>query len=577
MDSSKFLSNYKLWLGDDYFSEFHDELASISSDPAEIRERFYKELDFGTAGIRGIMGAGLNRLNVMIVRKVSTAIARFIRGKGTGAMHRGVVVGYDSRINSERFAKEAASVLAGHGITTYIHSSLSPVPLLSYSVRELNCEMGVMITASHNPKEYNGYKVYGPDGAQLSPDDSELITLKMKRIADLRKLRSFDFEELISKGEIKYCPDIIVGSYMKTVRALLPDNSPAESHTEDLKVVYTPLHGAGAAFVPEILKSIGVGTVKTVKKQMIPDGNFPTVPVPNPENSDVYKLALKEAARIDADIIIATDPDSDRTGACVKTEDGRYRLLTGNEIGEILLMRRISLNKSKNPFVVSTLVSTRIASKICKAEKVKYIDVLTGFKFIGEQIKIHEENGDGKFIFGFEESYGYLAGSYCRDKDAVASCMLICEAAAYYKSRGMTIASGLSEIYEKTGAQHEIQTSLVLSGESGAAEMKRLMSAVRLAGADILTEQRPDYYMDLLENKKFVKTASGKYRVSAEKDFPISDVLYYSYDGFWFCLRPSGTEPKIKVYFGAEGASEAEAVNNADELKKRVMARINAL
>ena len=576
MAEINYLKEYKKWSQDPYFSIFHDELSSLSDD-AEIRERFYKNLDFGTAGIRGVMGAGINRLNVFIVRKVSTAIARHVRGKGIAAVKRGIVIGYDSRINSLEFAKEAASVFAGNGIKTYFHPEISPVPLLSFSVRNLGCEMGIMITASHNPKEYNGYKVYGSDGAQLSPEDSEIITKKMSRIVDIAKLRSFDFNSLLESGMICYCPPTVRGSYMKAVRELLPEDCSDTSNTRDLKVVYTALHGAGAGFVPEILRSIGVGTVKTVKKQMIPDGAFPTVPVPNPENADVYELALKEAKKIDADIIIATDPDSDRTGACVKREDGQYQLLTGNEIGEILLIRRIKLNKSADPFAVSTLVSTRIASLICKAEGVKYIDVLTGFKFIGEQIKLLEETGKGKFIFGFEESYGFLAGSYCRDKDAVASCMLICEAAAYYKKRGMSIVSGLEEIYKTTGAQHEIQTSLVLKGESGSAEMQRIMTAVRKLGGNILDYQKPVYYLDLLNNKRYVRTATGRFTAREEKEFPVSDVLYYSYDDFWFCLRPSGTEPKIKIYFGACGSSGPDAKNNAEKLKEKVMRRIDSL
>lgn len=577
MADNTFMKEYKIWSSDEYFLQYRDELNAVSGDPEEIRDRFYKELDFGTAGIRGVMGAGLNRLNTVIVRKVSTAIARSIRSKGSSAIKSGVVIGYDSRINSDVFSKEAASVFAGYGIKTYYHSEISPVPLLSYSVRNLKCAMGVMITASHNPKEYNGYKVYGPDGAQLSPEDSDVITGKMKRIVDLTKLRSFDFDELLKEGKIEYCPQTVKDTYMKTVRELLPEDCAERSGTGALKVVYTALHGAGAKFVPEILKMTGIGTVKTVKAQMVPDGSFPTVPVPNPENADVYKLALKEAKKIGADIIIATDPDSDRTGACVKREDGEYQLLTGNEIGEILLMRRIKLNKSPKPFAVSTLVSTRVAGLICKAENVQYVDVLTGFKFIGEQIKLREENGDGKFIFGFEESYGYLAGSYCRDKDAVASCMLICEAAAYYKSRGMSLISALDEIYAKVGAQHEIQTSLVLSGESGAIEMKRIMSAVRGLRENVLGDAKPEFYLDLKENRRYVKTKNGSFRAYEEKEFPVSDVLYYSYDNFWFCLRPSGTESKIKVYFGAGGASRQEAVNNTAELKKRVMDRIKAL
>ena len=573
----KYLSEYRRWATDPYFSAYHAELASIADDPAEIRERFYKEPDFGTAGIRGVMEAGLNRINIPLVRKVSTAIARYVNSLGRAKAKQGIVIGYDSRNNSLEFAREAAAVFAGHGIRTYIHKAISPVPLLSYSVRTLGTAMGVMITASHNPKQYNGYKVYGPDGAQLSPEDSAEISRRMSRIADLRKLQVFNFDALLAAGNIEYCPDCVVENYFKTVRALLPENVAEHSGTAGLKVVYTALHGAGALFVPKILKEIGVGKVYPVKSQMAPDGNFPTVPVPNPESPDAYKKALAIARRTGADLIIATDPDSDRTGACVKNRNGEYELITGNEIGEILLLRRIELNKKPRPFAVSTLVSTRLAEQICRGKGVKYVDVLTGFKFIGEQIKLLEEQGNGHFIFGFEESYGFLAGSYCRDKDAVASCMLLCEAAAFYKQRGLTLIDALEEIYAEFGAQHEIQTSLQLEGESGAAEMQRLLTAVRALGPDILPGDRPAYYMDLLNNKRWKRTAKGGYRVYEEKEFPISDVLYYSYGDFWFCLRPSGTEPKIKVYFGCTGASRADAASNAEKLKKRVMAQIRAL
>ena len=568
---------YKIWATDPYFSDFHKELEAIADDPAAIRERFYKELDFGTAGIRGIMGAGINRINIHLVRKVSTAVSRYIRSLGAASMKRGVVIGYDSRNLSKDFAREAASVFAGHGIKVYIHDDICPVPVLSYSVRELKTSMGIMITASHNPKEYNGYKVYGPDGAQLSPEDSEQISARMKRIADYRKMKIFSFESMLGNGTVSYCPAALKKDYLGVVRALIPENSPADSDLAALKVVYTPLHGAGAGYVPEILAMIGTGEVRLVEKQMIPDGNFPTVSVPNPENAEVYGLALAEAKISGADIILATDPDSDRTGAYVRNREGGYELLSGNEIGEILLKRRIGLNTHPKPFAVSTLVSTRLSSKICKADGVRYVDVLTGFKFIGEQIRLLEENEGMKFIFGFEESYGYLAGSYCRDKDAVASCMLLCEACAFYKKQGMTIPEALDSIYAEAGAEHELQTSLVLKGEEGSSEMKRIMTEVRKLGAGVLAGEKPVFYMDLLENTRYDVIKGGKYRKSAEDRFPPSDVLYYSYDGFWFCLRPSGTEPKIKIYFGAGGKNRSDAAANAADLRDRVMKTIKSL
>lgn len=563
------LESYDFWLNNSYFSSVKDELESIRDNYDEINDRFYRELDFGTAGIRGVMGAGTNRINTFVVARLSYAISLYIKSQGTEAVSRGVVIGYDSRNNSESFARTAAAVFAGMGIKTYIHGCICPVPVLSYSVRELGTKNGIMITASHNPKQYNGYKVYGEDGAQLSPEDSSVISNIVAMNSDYTKVPGFDYDLLLESGKIQTVKNIIYESYLDTIMKLV------EAHpvNTDLKVVYTPIHGAGAEFVPVALRKLGIKHLYTVNEQMEPDGDFPTVPVPNPENPKAYDYALKLAHKVDADIILATDPDSDRTGAYAKNEKGEYEMFNGNCIGELLLDRITQKNLPVNPFAVSTVVSTRLAKKICEARGVEYIDVLTGFKFIGEQIVNKEEKGNGNFIFGFEESYGYLAGSYARDKDAVASCLLLADSAAYYKKKNMTLFDAINSLYSELGAQSEIQYSMEFYGQSGSEKMKNIMEELRSKKGKIL-DILPVKFRDIKEQTEYIYSESGNSEKKNNKSLPESDVLYYSYTDFWFCLRPSGTEPKIKIYVGAAGSDRLDAFTNAyrymDSVKKAI-------
>ncbi len=561
---------YEQWTSDIYYADVWTELNEIADDPAAIRDRFYKELDFGTAGIRGVMGAGTNRMNAYVVRRLSYAIAKHIISKGEAAMNRGIVIGYDSRNNSEVFAKEAAAIYAGFGIRTYIHGEICPVPLLSFSVRHLKTEAGVMITASHNPKEYNGYKVYGADGAQLSLEDSAGVSAIVATIEDYRSVPKFNYGFLLGIKKISVVKKSVREAYLQTIMKLV-DVAPVDT---DLKIVYTPLHGAGAAFVPEALHRLGIQHVTTVAEQMAPNGDFPTVKVPNPEDPGAYHIALDLAKAEDADLILATDPDSDRTGAYAKNEQGEYEMLNGNQLGVLLLARRASGKLPEKAFAVSTIVSTRLSEQICKAYGVQYVDVLTGFKFIGEQIVKREENGDQTFIFGFEESYGYLAGSYARDKDAVASCMLLADTAAYYKKQGKTLFDALNDLYAQFGAHAETQVSLTLSGEAGLAKMAKLMCDLRACNGKVL-DTCPMVYKDYKTQTALTFDANGQVAGENKIDLPASDVLYYTYPDFWFCLRPSGTEPKVKVYFGATGKDRQTAQANTAKVKEQVMAKLN--
>ncbi len=561
---------YEMWTSDVYFADTWEELNTAGENSADVRDRFYKELDFGTAGIRGIMGAGTNRMNAYVVRRLSYAIAKHIVSKGEDAMKRGIVIGYDSRNNSELYAKEAAAIYAGFGIRTYIHGEICPVPLLSFSVRHLKTEAGVMITASHNPKEYNGYKVYGADGAQLSLEDSAGVSKIVASIEDYRSVPKFNYNFLLGIKKISIVKRSVREAYLQTIMKLAQE-APIES---DLKIVYTPLHGAGAKFVPEALSRLGLTQVTLVEEQMAPNGDFPTVKVPNPEDPGAYHIALELAKNIGADLILATDPDSDRTGAYALNEQGEYEMLNGNQLGILLLAKRASGKMPEKPFAVSTIVSTRLSEKICKAYGVEYVDVLTGFKFIGEQIMLREEQGDQNFIFGFEESYGYLAGSYARDKDAVASCMLLAETAAFYKKQGKTLFQALNEIYAQFGAQAETQISLTLSGEAGLAKMAKLMADLRSCNGKVL-DICPSVYKDYKSSVEIHFDETGNVTEEGIISLPKSDVLYYTYPDFWFCLRPSGTEPKVKVYFGAGGEDRMKAQENVLKVRDMVKTKLN--
>lgn len=570
---------YTQWATNRYFDEeTRKELETIADNNSEIRDRFYKELNFGTAGIRGIIGAGTNRMNKYVVRRLSTAIAAHILSKGTKAKKDGIVIGYDSRNFSEEFAKEAAAVFAGNGIKVYLHTEIIPVPVLSFSVRHLRCAAGVMITASHNPKEYNGYKVYGPDGAQLSLTDSAQISRIMLSITDYTKVPSFSFDFFKTGNNIKYVDSNIKSIYLKEVKKLIADKEGFKKNAGKITVVYTPLHGAGAKWIPEILKECGVTNLHTVKEQMQPDGNFPTVNLPNPEDPAAFTMALDLAKNVQADIVLASDPDSDRTGVYARTPSGDYAMLNGNQIGVLLLERIIESHNMRkmmpvNPFVVSTVVSTRLTKQICETNNIEYIDVLTGFKFIGEKIMELDERGDKNFLFGFEESYGYLPGTYARDKDAVAGCLFMAEAAAHYAASGKTLFEALDDIYKKYSYHNELQVSINLKGESGLRMIQKIMDVVRNA-AGRFTANVPAVYTDIQTSEITKYNADGSIASKEKSTLPSSNVLTFDYGDRWFCLRPSGTEPKIKIYFGGIADNLDTAHDKAIKLKEEVVGKI---
>ncbi len=526
------------------------ELRGIAENEHEIEDRFHKELDFGTGGLRGVIGAGSNRLNIYTIRKATQGLANYILsqpGFKTGAS---VAIAHDCRRMSPEFSREAALVFNGNGIKTYVFDGLRPTPLLSFAVRHLGCTAGIVITASHNPPEYNGYKVYWTDGGQTPyPRDEEIIS-EVNRVTDFSQIKTLPRDEAIAKGLYNTAPSSVDDVYIENVKAQLmhPEIIPES----DLKIVYTPLHGTGNIPIRRALKETGFKNVYVVPEQEAPDENFSTVSYPNPEDKEAFKLALKLAAEKDADIVLATDPDADRVGLAVR-DDGEYRLLTGNMTGLILTEYILSALKDsgrlpENGALVSTIVSTDMTKVIAKAYGMAYFDVLTGFKYIGEKIKEFELSGSHIYVFGFEESYGCLAGTYARDKDAVVASLLLCEAAAFYKKQGLTLCDALKNLYDKYGYYAETVDFITLKGLEGLADMARIMSALRqnppteLAGVKV-TEAR-DYLTKTirhpLENR------------SEATVLPVSDVLYYAFkDGSWVCVRPSGTEPKIKIYFGA--------------------------
>ena len=538
-----FKDNYVKWIESDAVdSAVKDELNNIAENEKETEDRFYKDLSFGTGGLRGVMGAGTNRMNVYTVRKATQGVANEILSHGSEFADKGVVIAYDSRNNSADFAYECTRVLSANGIKTYIFDSLRPTPELSFAVRHLGCARGIVITASHNPKEYNGYKVYGEDGGQIPPEIAETI----QRFIDETDI--FDGVRLTDKPDNIIIGDEVDSAYIDAVKA----QSCGTVIPEDFKAVYTPLHGSGNLLVRRILAKIGVKNVFTVPEQEKPDGNFPTVKSPNPENSEAFDIAVGYAKEQNADIVFGTDPDSDRLGVVVRNAVGEYVVLNGNQTG--CLLCEYILRKAKESgtlpadgAVVKTIVTTEAVRAIAADYGIETIDVLTGFKFIGDQIKGFEDKGrTEKFIFGLEESYGYLKGTYARDKDAVVAAMLICEAAADYKAKGMTLYEGLQAIYEKYGYSMEKLETITLKGIDGAEQIKSIMHRFR-------TESLA---MDIVKKLDYLDGIDG---------LPKSDVLKFFTPNGWFAVRPSGTEPKIKFYFGAKGSTKA---NTENELKK---------
>ena len=542
--------------------DLQEELQAIQGKEDEIADRFYKELEFGTAGLRGVIGAGTNRMNVYTVRKATQGLAEYVRS----VTHEGrVAIAFDSRIKSELFAREAACVLAANDIQVYLYAELMPTPMLSFAVRKLGCEAGIVITASHNPAKYNGYKAYGSDGCQLSVENSEKVLSFVDRVPMFGGAKRMDFAQAVASGRIVFIPDEVIEQYLDAVQRC--SVRPVQS---DLKVIYTPLNGTGNRPVRAILKRIGCDNVTVVSAQECPDGNFPTCPFPNPEIRQAFEqaIALAEQEQPRADLLLATDPDCDRVGIAVLHE-GEYRLLTGNEVGVMLLNYILSGRKEQgtlpaNPVAVKTIVTSSLADRVAEQYGCQMIDVLTGFKYIGEQIALLEGRGEeGRFVFGFEESYGYLAGSYVRDKDAVVASMLICEMASYYKEKGKTLVDVIEGLYQELGMVLSTQRSYTCEGEAGMQRMNELMASLRALPPARLGGQEVTAVLD------FGKSIETNLETGEEKPIllPKSEVLYYRLaNGGNVIVRPSGTEPKIKAYISAVGADRAGAQQMADDL-----------
>ncbi len=561
-----YMEEYKFWLEDDYFDpKTKEELASIKDDAAEIEERFYKELEFGTGGMRGIIGAGTNRMNIYTVRKATQGLANFILKQGTQA--KGVAISYDNRRMSTEFANVAALCLAANGIKAYIFESLRPTPELSFALRTLGCTAGIMVTASHNPPEYNGYKVYWEDGAQVTaPKDKEIIT-EVLNIKDYHSLKTMDKDEAVKAGLYQVIGKEIDDAYMVELKKQIIHPDVIAEVANDIKIVYTPLCGTGNKPVQRVLSELGFKNVYVVPEQENPDPDFTTLEYPNPEDPKAFTYALKLAKEKDADIVLATDPDADRLGVYAKdTKTGEYVAFTGNMSGmliaEYILREKAATGTMpENPAMVTTIVTTNMTFPITASYGVKLIEVLTGFKFIGEQIKLFEQTGSNNYVFGLEESYGCLAGTHARDKDAIVAVMCLCEVASFCKKHGKTLWDMMLEMYEKYGYFKESQYTITLKGIDGAKQITEIMDKLRKnppkAFGDLKVLKFRDYQEDvILDMETGAKTTTG---------LPKSNVLYFELpDNNWCCARPSGTEPKIKFYIGVKGDSiEDAAAKNA--------------
>lgn len=575
-----YLSNYNEWLTNESFDEgTKAELKGISGDDKEIQDRFYRELEFGTGGLRGVIGAGTNRINIYTIRKATQGLANYIIKEGADAMKRGVAIAHDSRRFSPEFTDEAARVLAANGITAYVFDSLRPTPELSFAVRELNAISGIVITASHNPPEYNGYKVYWEDGAQItSPKDVEIIE-EVNSITDYNSIKSMTREEAVELGLYNVIDSSMDDNYIAELKKLIIDPELIKEEAKDFTIVFTPLHGTGNLPVRRILKEIGFEDVHVVKEQELPDGDFPTVSYPNPEDIKAFELAIKLGEEKNADVIMATDPDADRLGVLAKTKEGDYKALSGNNIGMLLMEYILRSKKEKgilpaNGAVVGTVVSTYMARPIAKDYDITLFETLTGFKYIGEKIKEFKASGSHEFLFGYEESYGCLIGTHARDKDAVVAVMGVAELAAYYKSIGLTLYEALISLYEKYGFYMESLKAITLKGIEGVEKIGHILTTLRtnppkeLAG--IKVSETRDY-----GSSEVVNLVTGE---KSDTNLPKSNVLYYDLeDGSWFCVRPSGTEPKVKFYFGIKGDTAEQAEVKLHALEDAVMKVIDEI
>ena len=570
---------YEQWIANPYFDEAtKEELKSIAEDENEIKERFYMDLEFGTAGLRGIIGAGTNRMNIYVVRRATQGLANYIAK--VDKKSQGVAIAYDSRHMSPEFAQEAALCLAANGIKAYIFETLRPTPELSFAVRHLGCVAGINVTASHNPPEYNGYKVYWEDGAQITPPHDSGIMGEVKAISDWNTVKTMDKAEAEKAGLFEVIGKEVDDAYMAELKKQVIHMDAIQAEGKNLKIVYTPLHGTGNIPARRILKELGFENVYVVKEQELPDGDFPTVSYPNPEAAEAFELGLKLAKEVDADLVLATDPDADRLGVRVKDKNGEYHDLTGNMSGCLLANYEISQRKAVNGSrpedgaLIKTIVTTNLADAIAKGYGVKLIEVLTGFKFIGQQILGFEKSGKGSYLFGFEESYGCLIGTYARDKDAIVATMALCEAAAYYKTQGKTLWDAMIEMYEQFGYYKDDIKSVTMKGIEGLQKIQDIMNSLRqnppaeFAGHKVVAVR--DYKADTIKNLETGEvTPTG---------LPNSNVLYYELtNDAWVCVRPSGTEPKVKFYYGVKGTSLADADEKSAVMGKAVLDMVDSM
>lgn len=571
---------YKEWLSNSYFDEeTKKELSAILEDENEIKERFYTDLEFGTAGLRGIIGAGTNRMNPYTVRKATQGLANYIIK--AGFEKKGVAIAYDSRRMSPEFADETALCLAGNNIKAYVFESLRPTPELSFAVRELGCIAGINITASHNPPEYNGYKVYWEDGAQITPPHDLGIMNEVKEVSNYNLVKTMDKVDAIQKGLYIVIGEEIDDKYIKELKKQVIHQDSIKEVGDAITIVYTPLHGTGNIPVRRVLKEVGFNNVYVVPEQELPDGEFPTVSYPNPEAQEAFTLALELAKEKDADLVLATDPDADRLGVYVKdTKSGEYIPLNGNMSGCLLADYELSERLARDGklpgdgALIKTIVTSNMADAIANNYDIQLIEVLTGFKFIGQQILGFEKSGKGTYLFGFEESYGCLIGTHARDKDAIVATMALCEAAAYYKTKGITLWDAMIAMYEKYGYYKDDITSITLKGIEGLEKIQTILNTLRentpKAVGNYKVIAARDYKLDIIKN-----IATGEVKPTG---LPKSNVLYYDLsDNAWLCVRPSGTEPKIKFYFGIVGTSLEDANEKSRELAKNVTNMINTM
>ncbi|AOV08702.1 phospho-sugar mutase [Sporosarcina ureilytica] len=571
--------SYEKWTS---FTDLDEELANqldeLNNQPKQLEDCFYKNLEFGTGGMRGVLGPGTNRINIYTIRKTAEGLARYIERHGEEAKVRGVVIAYDSRFKSPEFAMETAKTLGKHGIQTYVFDSLRTTPELSFAVRYLHAFSGVVITASHNPPEYNGFKVYGPDGGQLSSEAAEQIIAKVNSVEDELAVAVGTEGELKAAGLLTIIGETVDQAYLKQLESVVVNRDVINKVADDFRIVYTPLHGTGNIPVRKGLDAVGFKHVEVVKEQELPDSNFSTVDSPNPEEAAAFSLAMKYGEQSNADIMLATDPDADRVGVAVRNEEGKYQVLTGNQTGALLLQYLITQKKKQNELpenatVLKTIVTSEMGRDIAAAHNLETIDTLTGFKYISEWIETFEQTGDRSFLFGYEESYGYLIKDFARDKDAVQTCLLIAEVAAYYKTKQMSLYEGLMALYEEYGYYLEDIESLTLKGKDGAAKIQAILNEFRATPPKEIAGQAVVGIEDY-DSSTRLYVESGE---TEEISLPKSNVLKYKLEnGAWFCLRPSGTEPKIKFYFGVKEDTLEGSRRALDGMVADVMGRVRS-